>query len=304
MITIQSDAVVPVLIRVDGNASWTPYSFLGQVGASYTLTVGNLSVSTSTGRSEFTGWSGGANSASRSLTFTVGSDLTVLASYKSQYLVHISFADFEGRSLSPQNVSIQGPEGTFKLTNSSLWLNPGSYQVTQADWIGVNVGADRAVPGVFEIAQSASVVVTLPVYDETILVNDVYFLPISGANVTMSVGDQIQQVMTNSTGLAVFRQVPLGYLNGTVRYLGFSAGVRISNPGEGTERVTVTLSYPVLITILTILAVGACFTVWKTRRKPVPNSELFALRKPDRARVWARSRHRPLSNGSSLSASM
>ncbi len=274
-ITIQSDAVSPVPIYVDGAAYMTPSIFAWPVGSNHTLILGELSVNTLTGKSKFVGWSGGVNSTSTNLTITVGGDLSLLASYKNQYLVNIVFVDAEGRSVSPQNVSIRGPAGAFNLTDSSLWLYSGTYQVTQAEWMGMDVGSSQGAPVTFAVADSNPIIVSLPIYDETIIVNDVYGLPISGANVTMTVGNQIQELLTNSTGLAVFRQVPLGYLNGTVRYLGFSGNIRVSTPGEHTEYVIVTLSYPVLISILAIGAVGTYFTVRRIRRRPVHDSDFY-----------------------------
>ena len=271
-ITIQSNAVSPVSIYVDGVTYVTPTTFLWPTGSNHTLTLGQLSVNTQTAKSEFIGWSGGIYSGSASLTITVGGDMNLLASYRSQYLVNITFADAEGRSVSPQSVSILGPAGAFSLTGSDLWLYSGTYLVTQAEWVGTNVGSNQQVPVTFAVAGSGMIVVPLPIYDEVIHVTDIYGLPISGATVTMSVGNQIQEVLTDSTGLAVFRQVPLGYLNGTVRYLGFSGDLQISIPGGHTEYVVVTLSYPVLATIFSILVVGTLFAVRSVRRKSAHDS--------------------------------
>ena len=199
--------------------------------------------------------------------------MNVVASYKNQYLVSIAFSDAKGSSVSPQNVSIRGPSGTFDLTNSSLWLYSGNYQVTHAVWMGTDVGSNTNTPVNFQVTNSKPVVVALPIYDDTIIVTDVYGLPISGAVVTMTVGNQVQQLVTDNSGLAVFKQVPLGYLNGSVRYLAFSGNVRVSTPGQHTEYVVVTLSYPVLITIVSISTVGIYFTVKRVRRKPVKTSD-------------------------------
>jgi hypothetical protein len=282
-ITIQSNAVNPVQIYVDAMAYMTPASFTWPVGSNHTLTLGELSVSTPTGRSRFVGWSGGINSTSQSLAIEVESDMSLRASYRNQYLVNVTFADAEGRSVSPQDISIQGPSGAFDLTSPGLWLYSGSYQVTQAEWMGTNVASSPAVPVTFAVTDSKTIVVPLPIYDETIKVTDVYGLPISGANVTMTVGNRIEQLSTNSNGLAVFRQVPLGYLNGTVKYLGFSGNVRVSTPGEHTEYVVVTLSYPLLITVFSVLAVATFFAVRRARRKPVRNSDLYSWKRANAA---------------------
>jgi hypothetical protein len=93
----------------------------------------------------------------------------------------------------------------------------------------------------------------------------------------MSVGNQIQDLMTNSTGMAMFRQVPLGDFNGTIKYLAFSGVIRVSAPGEHTERVIVTLSYPVLITILTVFVVGTYFAVRRIRRGSVRKPDFHSL---------------------------
>ena len=275
-ITIQSDAVSPVPIYVDGIAYTTPSIFAWPVGSNHTIVLGELSVNTPTGKSEFVGWSGGVNSTSASLTIKVGGDLSLLASYKNQYLVNVAFADAEGKSVSPQNVSIRGPAGAFNLTDSSLWLYSGTYQVTQAEWMDTNIGSSQDAPVTFAVADSKTIVVPLPIYDETIIATDVYGLPISGANVTMTEGNQIQELLTNSAGLAVFRQVPLGYLNGTVKYLGFNGDVRVSTPGEHTEYVIVTLSYPVLVTIFSVFVVGIYFAVRRIRQRPVRNPDFYS----------------------------
>jgi hypothetical protein len=268
-ITIQSDAVSPVPIYVDGLVYMTPSSFAWPVGSNHTLVLGALSVNTSTGKSSFVGWTGGITSPSQSLTVQVGADMSLLASYKDQYLVSLAFADAEGRSVSPQSVSISGSAGAFGLTDSSLWLYSGTYQIIHAEWMGMNVGSTQDAPVTFAVTNSKTIVVPLPIYDESIKVTDVYGLPISGANVTLTVGNKIQELLTDNTGLAVFRQVPLGYLNGTIKYLAFSGDIRVSTPGEHTEHVIVTLSYPVLITIFSICVVGTYLTVRRIRRKPV-----------------------------------
>jgi hypothetical protein len=255
----------------------TPSSFSWAVGSNHTLALGELALNTPTGRSKFLGWSGGINSTSSNLAIKVGNGMTLRASYANQYLVNLTFADAEGRSVSPQDVSIQGSAGTFNLTTPPLWLFSGSYQVTQAEWMGTNVASAQDTPLTFAVTSSKAIVVSLPIYDETIMVTDTYGLPISGANVTMAVGNQIQKSLTNDTGLAVFRQVPMGYLNGTVKYLAFSEDIRVTTPGEHTEHVVVTLSYPVLITIASILAVGTYFAVSRIRRRSVDNSDLHSL---------------------------
>lgn len=278
-ITIRSNAVNPVSIYVDGIAYTTPSSFVWPAGSNHTLILKELSVNTSMGRSTFVGWSGGVNSASTNLTITVGGELSLLASYRNQYLVNIAFTDAEGRSVSPQNASISGLTGAFTLTDSSLWLYSGTYRVTHAEWMGANVGSNKDTLVTLTVTGSNTIVVPLPIYDETIIVSDVYGLPISGANVTVSVGNQIQELLTNSTGIALIRQVPWGCFNGTVKYLLFSGDIRVSTLGEHTEHVVVTLSYPVLITIFSMIVVGTFFAVRKIRRRPVRNQDFYSWTK-------------------------
>lgn len=253
----------------------TPSSFTWPVGSNHTLILGELSINTSTGRSRFTGWSEGINSTSASLTIEVRADLSLLASYKNQYLTNIAFTDAEGRSVSPQDLTIRGSAEAFTLINSSLWLFSGIYQVTHAEWMGTNVASTQVAPVTFTVASSKTITVPLPVYDETFVVTDVYGLPVSGVNVTVTVGNQIQQVLTNDTGLAVFREVPLGYLNGTIKYLAFGADIRIAEPGRHTEYVTVTLSYPVVMTILTVSTIGILFAIRRIRRRPAHNPDFY-----------------------------
>lgn len=142
--------------------------------------------------------------------------------------------------------------------------------------MGVKVASVGNSPITFNVARPGNLPVVLPIFDEIVVVTDVYGLPIQGAKVTLSAGQQVQQELTNGSGIALFPQLPSGQVEGTIQYLTFSQNFHSSDNTSHTIYATASLSYPILTTILVIAALASYATLRSIRKKPREYNYFFS----------------------------
>jgi hypothetical protein len=133
--------------------------------------------------------------------------------------------------------------------------------------MGVELSGSASSPLNFNVQRPGNLPVMLPISDETVYVRDVYGFPIQDAKVTLAAGNQVQIKFTNSSGVALFPQLPPGPVEGTIQYLTFSDKFSSDGVSARTIYSTATLSYPLLVTILMITALASYLTIRATRKR-------------------------------------
>jgi hypothetical protein len=254
-------------IGVDGKNYSLPVSLNWNVGSSHTVMAYSTDIPRS--RVDFQGWSYN-NKAQPSpvLHIVANSSLFIIANYMQQTLTRVSFADSLGRHLNLQDASMLGPSGIFAVrSDGSVWLTSGThYSLASAKFMGVDVAPTGASALVVTGGQSGSLVLYLPVYDESISVVDIFGLPLSGAHVNLyNIAGQNESAVTDGTGVATFTDVPYGIYSADVSYLGTS--YRLNQPLVGTHpmNTVIALSYP-LVGVLAVIGVLAAFVAYRRIR--------------------------------------
>jgi hypothetical protein len=88
----------------------------------------------------------------------------------------------------------------------------------------------------------------LPPHDVTIVVHDIYGIPVSGVSVTLNIAGWAGTAVTKGSGTVVFARVPAGAYNATVNYLGASSVLSGDSFNNHELDVIVVLSPPVAVT--------------------------------------------------------
>jgi len=110
--------------------------------------------------------------------------------------------------------------------------------------------------------------VTLPVCDTTIQVDDLYGLPIGGAQVFLQFDNMTEFfAQTNPQGAAYFPQVPEGPFVARIYYLGTSGQVSGSSDSERILTATLVLSYPLIYTLVAFIAIAVSVIAMRRFRR-------------------------------------
>jgi hypothetical protein len=257
-------------IAIDGTEHSLPMSFSWPVGSNHTVSAQMVTSLGNATEFLFVGWQGGLSSTSSTLNFMVKNDMTVVAAYQARYLVSLAFVDSVGGTVSPQGVTVSGPEGsqTVPSANSSIWLDSGSkYALVGATSDGVLVTPLVPADGAFTATKPETVTIPLSIYPVSVKIVDAFGQPISGAIVTLTnAGGQQHTQATSKNGSATFAQVPTGQFHATYSYLGVSGSLSNAAPGAHINTVTVALSYPILSVVLVFAAALAFAGIRMWRR--------------------------------------
>lgn len=208
---------------------------------------------------------------------TVNSPMTVLADYQRQYRVTLRVTDASGsKDLVPSQIQLDYPKpgpsvlpgvtASTAVHGQQAWLDAGTvYTVAQLLWEGADVSPSSGYtitansPGTVTIAAS--------VYDLEIKVSDYLRLPVSGASATLRMvnGTTVRE-STGSGGTIFLPSVPLGPLDGTVSYLGYSQALNVHVAASGEIPVTLPLSFPDLSLVVAASAAVAAYLVVRRKR--------------------------------------
>ncbi len=252
MVFIESNAGSQALFVVDGKSYAGDVSFSWTAGSAHTVSA-EPTPSTSSERMSFLSWSGMLNSSSSAVTVQATGIQTLVASYDTQYLVHIVFTDSVGNPLSPRNVTLSTGSASVPLpTNSTAWLDEGvHYWVSCAIWEGVDVG--RYNPPV-DFDSYGVVPVKLLVFPLTVVVRDPFSIPIQGAAVRLEGSEGLKMsALTNATGAVEF-EVPIGLYSVAASYFEYTG--TSSADSVGVQVVNLMLPLSPLSVSLTALAAG------------------------------------------------
>jgi hypothetical protein len=162
------------------------------------------------------------------------------------------FTDSNGAKLDVQGVVLQDSSGAGASlgTQFQSWLKPGTiYHVAAVTWEGVSFPASQLRSTTFVVHGPESISIVLPVYNLSVRVSDYFGYPISGAQLFLNYADGAQfYAVSNAEGAATL-QVPQGQYSADVYYLGMSSHLSAGSDSDGVLRVTVALSYPILLSV-------------------------------------------------------
>jgi hypothetical protein len=263
-------------VIVDGIQYPLPTSFSWAVGSTHLVSAQTPIPEGSAARVVLAGWEGGVNSSSPEASFTVGTNMTLIAKYQSEYLVGFSFTDSAGASVAAQNATIYGPQGLITVTsaNSSAWLEAGATYTPLGGTVGGVVVPIAPGATSFTVDGPMTVAIPLSTYSVSIKVVDMFGQPISGANVTLTTSGQERLTQTTGdNGSASFTNIPMGWFHATYSYLGVSGSLESGVTGAHSESVTMALSYPVF-TVAAVFAglIGVSYVARRRRSTDDSNS--------------------------------
>ncbi len=216
---------------------------------------------------------------SASATFTapalnVTRPLSLAFSGSPQYLVAFQFVSGPGTPITPSEVELGVGNATVVLQGTSEWLPNGTaFRVLGVVWEGANVGPTPA-PAYTVGAAPRNLTIATMVYDASLRAVDLFGLPVSGAQVSMTLANgTVVNGTTDSMGAFDAGLVPLGTYTATVSSLGLGAHVAAATSGGGSAlEARVPFSVASLFTVV-VLAVGATTGAflglrWSRRRSP------------------------------------
>ena len=201
---------------------------------------------------------------------TVSSAGPVSVEYYHQYLVAFRVTDASGsRTLTPAALRIvtSQPNATVEVQGSNAWVDAGStFTVGEVLWEGTNVApSNQAV----SVETPQNVTIAARVYDASLIVSDYLRVPISGASASIQLpnGTSITRT-TGADGTISLTSIPLGRLNATVSYLGFSQRTSAEVLTQNAQvRVSLPVSLPDVGAALVVVAAAALIGYAVVRRR-------------------------------------
>ena len=274
-VTVQSSSAIPASFWVDGSYYSEPVTFSWAAGSVHNITAA-AGGEKSFVRTEFSGWTGLADSPSNTVLLTVNGSGSLTAEYLKQELVTLRFSDTAGDPIIPQSVILESQSGKESLgANLTAWVTPGTtYTLNSVTWMDWNVVMSN--DSTFNVAQPATLGFVLGVYPQTIKAEDVYGQPLQGATVTVTtLNGRTINVTTDGDGVAAFR-VPVGLFSATVSYLGVSNQIISASEGSHTFAMSFVLSYPLVATVGAMLGGAAIFIFFKRGKKVTGTLQFFS----------------------------
>jgi hypothetical protein len=266
-ITVQAGTNATGGVWVDGKSFPDTVTLSWPAGSIHNVTA-SLGQGTPSVRTHFSHWSGDSDSQSASILIDVNGSGFLTAEYTTQYLVTLAFTDAHGAPLTPQSLTVSGPDGAMKFTsNPSLWAGQGTtYRLASVVWMDSNVVMANASE--FTARWPGTLTFPLMVYPQVVKATDAYNLPLQGATVNITTSDgRVLSMVTDAQGTAQFR-VPYGIYTMVVSYLGVSEQVVPSVLGSHSYTMSFLLSYPLVATVGAVTALACAFVVYRLRKRP------------------------------------
>ena len=221
----------------------------------------------------------GSTSSERWTAVSVSGSATASASlvfqYQHQFMVTFAPTDNSGTPIVPSNltISIQGG-GQQGIQGLSAWMNSGvSFTISQLTWHGVDV---KPAQSPVTVSSATSVPIKALIYSATVKVTDFLGLPVSGAEVKMTLanGTTISGT-TGGDGTFVAPSIPLGTYTATVSGIASSTQVKGDASKQAVANASVTFGTTSLGVVAGIVVVVALLAVFMLRRRskggaPVP----------------------------------
>ena len=190
---------------------------------------------------------------------------TVAIASVTQYLVSFQFKDFSGNNaVTPSVFEVETDNSNIvDAPQFSLWLDSGTnFRIHSIIWQNTDV----------QPAEQASHVATAPlnltvqcrIFDAKLTAKDYLNIPVSGAQVTVTLANQtIIQAVTSGDGTVNLPMIPLGTFKATIGYLGTSTTVSGNAAQQPVTTGKIFTSLPTigLITVAAIMAIVAAVVV-------------------------------------------
>lgn len=168
----------------------------------------------------FAGWSGDVTSEQTELKVYMDKPIVLRASWRVYYKVTFEFVDDDGEPVNPQSSIIADLIAGKSLPckpaqcQCTFWLEAGSYEVTSAIYMGVDVSRGTRVT----VTGPSTFKVPLSIYDVTVRVEDFLRRPLAGVEVvlTLPTGETLT-AKTDGNGVAVLENVPQGHYKAETR---------------------------------------------------------------------------------------
>ena len=223
----------------------------------------------------FQGWIGDSTNSAPYGSVNITGPMTLTAKWTSLNWMTISFVDASGQAILPSRglvATIVAPNGTTmdvsQSPNLGIWLENGTYSVSSVTTLGTNVCAE----GQSFVAQpNGVVIIPLALYNLTIKIQDaITWLPISGANVTITLPDgTTQSNRTGVDGTVMFDQLPIAsyaiVANGP--WLLQSTGSATLATGGPLKFAIGVIYFPSVAVVAVSALTAAIVTVRMTRRR-------------------------------------
>ena len=271
-VSFLTNGVSAANLTIDGQSYPLPVSFNWPIGSNHTAQATDIMGAGNQTRVLFSGWGGASNSTQQTLSFKVTGNSNLIANYKEQVHVSMSYTTSGGTPVTPTSAVINGPNGfeTLGSANSTLWLDANTtYTLVSAQVMGVNADPLNQGSASFVVTKPESLTFPLSVYPVQLKLVDLFSQPIAGAKVSLTTeGGQVLHAVTDAKGVASFDAVPSGWFQATYSYLGVSGNVQDLSPGQHLETVTLALSYP-LISVGLVMAGVVAFSgvrAWRRQR--------------------------------------
>jgi len=208
------------------------------------------------------------------MALSVTGDVSLEASYRTEYMVRLRFLDSKGINIiKPSEVRFTAPNGSSMILGTyEIWLQQGTITITNVVWSSVDV---KPVDTTYQIQGPRTLTMRCSVFDLTVELSDSLSLPVSGANVTLILANQTRVwLLTDSDGKAQFTQIPAGSLSGTVSNLGFITPIPEQDlTSDSVIRLSLALSTSTIIFVAMVaIVVISGLIIWRvrTKRKRLP----------------------------------
>ncbi len=188
-----------------------------------------------------------------------------------QYQVAFQFFDSLGRNtIEPSTVELGIGNSTVDVQGPSVWLANGtSFSVVNVTWEGAGVGPTP--PPSFQVKEAPlNVTLDTKVYGASLKVVDLFGLPVSGAQVSMSLANGTTVTgTTKGDGTFSVAMIPLGTFSAKVSSLGMSAhiaGDAASGPQVAEGKVPLSV-IALFVIVAAAVAAGSSGVLVQRRRR-------------------------------------
>ena len=193
-----------------------------------------------------------------------------------EYQVSFRFLDGLGASpVQPSMVQLRVGNSTDDVVGPSIWLENGtSFTVMNVTWEGASVGPEP--PPSYQVkAAPLNVTLHTEVYQASLKVVDLFGLPVSGAQVSMTLANGTTLTgVTDGKGVFSAGTIPVGTYTARVTSLGTSvriSGDAASGPSVATGKVALSLvSLFVIVAAAAAAGSGGVFLL-RMRKRGAPN---------------------------------
>jgi hypothetical protein len=200
-------------------------------------------------RLAFYQWSNGNNN--ESIKVLVNKPINITAIYKKQYLVNIIWENAYSQPINVEGFEIGNSNFS---TNRSIYLFADEpYKINYVLYKGVKIEPSSII----NITSPGNIYVKLNVYNVSISTKDIFGFPVNAyAMLSFSNGSSLQ---TYTNGHLELSNLPYGYVNGSISYLGISQHILLSG-GAGATLIFFS-ELDIEVALLVILAIAIAYFV-------------------------------------------